>query len=188
MLNALLRIGLEITGFLWKETAGTKLYSPGCWGAGSLRLMRSTADSGSAGRHWGNLCTSHCCWPSHGFSWLERRWGAEVVREETEPRTIDLDLNTMQRKTINSRRKNTEVIYLGGSKNIKFFQVTSGGVVEEIYWKHTGKAAVCSQWAMWRAEVVVVCYATHTLQMIESVNTVGLLKWCIHIAFLCLEK
>lgn len=53
--------------------------------------------------------------------------------EETEPRTIDLDLNTMQRKTINSRRKNTEVIYLGGSKNIKFFQVTSGGVVEEIY-------------------------------------------------------
>lgn len=68
-----------------------------------------------------------------GFPDWKRDGGAEVVGEEAEPRTIDLNLNTMQRKTINSRRKNTEVIYLGGSENIKFFQVTSGGVVEEIY-------------------------------------------------------
>lgn len=71
-----------------------------------------------------------CLW---GFSCLEKWQWVGVDGEETETRTIDLNLNRIQKKTINSRRKNIGLIYLGGSENIKFFQVTSGGVIEEIY-------------------------------------------------------
>lgn len=161
-----LRTGLEVTGFLRKTTLVVRL-TP--WSAlrriGQIRLVRSAADSGCCGKvpeaSQGNLWPSHHGWALHGFSWLEGRRRAEVVGEETEPRTIDLNLNTIQKKTINSRRKNTGVIYLGGSENIKFFQVTSGGVVEEVYWKHTEKTAVCSQWVLQHAEVLDICYITH---------------------------
>lgn len=182
-----------MTGFLAKETSVMKFYSFECpQETRQVWSVRSAADSGCCGKaskgSQGNLWPSLRCWPSLGFSCLEERWWAGVAGEETETRTIDLNLNTIQKKTINSRRKNTGVIYLGGSENIKFFQVTSGGVIEEIYWKHTEKTAVSSQWVLWHTEVLDIYCRTHILQIIKSVNAVGLLQLCIRITFLCLEK
>lgn len=122
-----------------------------------------------------------------GLSCLEKWHWVGVAGEETETRTIDLNLNTIQKKTINSRRKNTGVIYLGGSENIKFFQVTSGGVIEETYWKHTEKTSVSSQGFLWHTEVMDIYYITNVLQLIKPVNTVGLLQserpLCSHSSF-----
>lgn len=176
-----------------KETSVIKFYSFE-WPqeTGLIWPARSAADSGCCGKaskgSQGNLWPSLRRWPSLGFSCLEERQWAGVAGEETETRTVDLNLNTIQKKTINSRRKNTGVIYLGGSENIKFFQVTSGGVIEEIYWKHTEKTAVSSQRVLWHTEVLDIYSVTHILQIIKSVNAVGFLQLCIHTAFLCLEK
>lgn len=99
------------------------------------------ADSGCCWRRRrtaGEISDLHFAADRHlGFSCLERWQWVGVAGDETETTTIDLNLNRIQKKTINSRRKNTGLIYLGGSENIKFFQVTSGDVIEEIYWKHT---------------------------------------------------
>lgn len=152
-----------MTGFLTKETSVMKFCSFECpQETRQIWSVRSAADSGCCGKvskaSQGNLWPSLRCWPSLGFSCLEKRQWAGVAGEETETRTVDLNLNTIQKKTINSRRKNTGVIYLGGSENIKFFQVTSGGVIEEIYWKHTEKTAVSSQRVLWHTSVGYLLY------------------------------
>lgn len=182
-----------MSGFLTKRTTVMKFYSfefP--QRTRQIWSVRSAADSGCCGKAskagQGYIWPSLCHWLSLEFSCLEERQWAGVAGEETETRTIDLNLNTIQKKTINSRRKNTGGIYLGGSENIKFFQVTSGGVIEEICWKHTERAAVSSQWVLWHAEVLDIYHVTHILQMIKSVNAAGLLQLYIHITFLHLEK
>lgn len=137
------RTELEITGFLMQKSSVMKFYFLCLVSRDQADLIceELTADSGCCGKalkdSQGNLWPSLCRWLSLGV-FLSGKWQwVGVAGEETETRTIDLNLNRIQKKTMNSRRKNTGLIYLGGSENIKFFQVTSGGVIEEIYRKHT---------------------------------------------------